>query len=112
LVRGDGTAVRDYVPASVLGSVIGILARRDRGAPTILNVCSGVGHTTVQVIKKLESWLGKKIPFQLIPSVDGEIHRSILDPSLLQEWAGISRLETSFEKGLKALERIISRLDA
>lgn len=112
LVRGDGTAVRDYVPASVLGSVIGRLARRDQGAPTILNVSSGVGHTTVQVIRKLESWLGKTVPFQFIPSIDGEIHRSVLDPLLLQEWAGISQLETSFESGLKALERIMSRRDA
>jgi len=112
LVRGDGAAVRDYFPASVLGSVISLLAKGERGSPQILNVSSGVGLNTIQVIRKLESWLGKKIPFQFVPSVDGEIHRSVLDPLLLQEWAGISHLETSFESGLKALERIMSRLDA
>lgn len=111
-VRGDGAAVRDYFPSSVLGSVIGLMAKGERGAPEILNVSSGVGLTTIQVIRKLESWLGKNISFRFIPSVDGEIHRSVLDPSLLQEWAGISQLETSFESGLKALECIMSRLDA
>ncbi len=102
-VRGDGSAIRDYVPVNVVSAVIQRLAENlGRSVPTILNVCSGEGLSTYDVLDRLSSWLGHPIEVESIPPAAGEIQRSVLDPERLCHWA--PRLPgTSFSAGLAAL---------
>lgn len=83
-IRGDGSSVRDYVPVSILPSVlIELFRKKTENIPKILNVCSGEGLSIKQLLKILSLRLMRDIPIQYSPEVIGEIRRSILDPSEL-----------------------------
>lgn len=102
-VRGDGSAIRDYVPVNVVSAVIKRLAENSgRPVPAILNVCSGEGLSTCDVLDRLSIWLGHQIPVEYIPPAAGEIRRSVLDPSRLKCWAP-HLPDASFSAGLAAL---------
>lgn len=102
-VRGDGSAIRDYVPVNVVSAVIKRLAENPgRQVPEILNVCSGEGLSTSDVLDRLSIWLGRQIPVEHIPPAAGEIRRSVLDPSRLKCWAP-HLPDASFSAGLAAL---------
>jgi UDP-glucose 4-epimerase len=73
MMRGNGSAIRDYVPVAVLSAVISRLATNSfdfQNVPTILNVCSGAGLSTREVLNRLSIWLGQAIPIQQMPSFD------------------------------------------
>lgn len=86
-IRGDGLAVRDYVPVAVLSAVISNLARNKSDIPDILNVCSGEGLSAIDVLAQISAWFDRDVPVEYMPSIAGEIQRSVLDPSRLRDWA-------------------------
>jgi UDP-glucose 4-epimerase len=110
IIRGNGSAIRDYVPVAVLSAVVSRLAANSfhfHNAPTILNVCSGVGLSTREVLNRLSIWLGQAIPIQQTPSVAGEIQRSVLDPNLLIQLVP-DLPDASFSAGLAAFTNLKS----
>lgn len=103
-VRGNGLAVRDYFPVTVLSALISRLANDESGGvPDILNVCSGEGLSTMQVLDILSTWIGRDIPVEYSPLIAGEIQRSVLDPSRLRHFAP-TLPDSSFVAGLEQFD--------
>lgn len=102
-IRGDGEDIRDYVPVAVLAAVVARLADDIEAAPEILNVCSGTGLKTSEVLALLGNWLGRPIPVEYTAHAAGEIRRSVLDPRSLRRWAPGALPDADFAAGLAAL---------
>lgn len=102
-IRGDGEDIRDYVPVTVLSAVIGCLADATADIPEVLNVCSGEGLSTREVLDLLGSLLGRPIPVEYVSSIAGEIRRSVLDPLSLHRWSNNGLPNASFAAALSAL---------
>lgn len=77
----DGTAVRDYVHVEdvALANCLAVerLLAGDPGGP--LNVGSGRGHSTLQMLARAEVVFGRPIPYRLVPARRPLVRRLVAD---------------------------------
>lgn len=89
VIRGDGSAIRDYVPVShVVHANVLAVKKKNIGCET-MNISSGVGTSTFQVMQKVLSSLGKETwPVKFEAPISGEVAYSVLDNSHAKETLG------------------------
>ncbi len=77
---GDDGCVRDYV---YVGDVVraNIAALEGRIAEPVTNVCTGEATTTRMLIDNLSPHLGQPVEVRPGPRRDGDVERSVLDPT-------------------------------
>ncbi|MEJ0036294.1 MAG: UDP-glucose 4-epimerase GalE [Gammaproteobacteria bacterium] len=77
----DGTAIRDYVHVSDLAMAhVRALTALSRGADSqIVNLSTGRGYSVLEVLRAVESVLGKPVPHQLAPRREGDPAKVIGD---------------------------------
>jgi UDP-glucose 4-epimerase len=111
-IFGDGEQTRDYVyVADVVRATIAVadaaaagtdVELRDGGQRIpVYNVGTGVAMSVIDLWAAMERAAGTDLGRQFEPRRDGEIQRSVLDPSFLQERLGVV-CDTPFEDGLRA----------
>lgn len=78
-IRGDGKQIRDYVHVSDVCSAVEFLLNKNLSG--VFNIGTEVGHTVLDIAKKLAKKyeLKTKDYIKYIPSIDGEVKKSILD---------------------------------
>lgn len=78
--EGDAGCIRDYV---LVRDVVAANRRSIEGAdlPPIVNVCTGVETTTLQIAEALRESLGQDADFGYGPIRGGDLERSVLEPS-------------------------------
>ena len=71
----DGSAVRDYVHVEDVARIILSFLHKETANLDccILNVCSGIGTSNIQVIQSLEAASGKRVLLSIMPQRSGEI---------------------------------------
>ena len=102
-VFGHGAVVRDYVYAGDLATVVaGLLSLEWR--PAIVNLGSGTGTSTVELVEIVEEALGRRAVVVSRPHRVFDVHEIVLDITLLRSLvpfkplplrAGIARLAAS-----------------
>ncbi len=111
-VFGDGLQVRDYVyVADVVAATIAASDAAADGADLdlrsggqevpVYNVGTGIATSVIDLWAAMERVAGTDLGHELHPKRDGEILRSVLDPTLARERLGVA-LDTPFEDGLRA----------
>jgi UDP-arabinose 4-epimerase len=77
----DGTAIRDYVHVSDLASAhVHALKALDSGADSqFLNLGTGRGYSVLEVLRAVESVVGKPVPHQLAPRREGDPAKVVAD---------------------------------
>jgi UDP-glucose-4-epimerase GalE len=77
----DGTAIRDYVHVSDLATAhVRALSTLARGAESqFLNLGTGRGYSVMEVIRTVESVVGKPLPYQLAPRREGDPAKVVAD---------------------------------
>jgi UDP-arabinose 4-epimerase len=77
----DGTAIRDYVHVSDLAAAhVRALSALSRGADSqVLNLGTGRGYSVLEVLRAVESVVGKPVPHQLAPRREGDPARVVGD---------------------------------
>lgn len=86
-VNGDGSAVRDFIYIDDLVDFFE-LAVCDRIQPNIVNIGSGCGNTINEVIGMLSEILQTDLPVIYSNPRTSDIHKSVLDISLLTSQTG------------------------
>ncbi len=81
----DGTQIRDYIHVMDLAeghidALKYLFIHKPRCIK--LNLGTGIGHSVFQVIKEFEKCCGKRIPLEIEQKRQGDVQRSIADPSL------------------------------
>lgn len=81
----DGTGVRDYI--HVVDLAMGHLAALDHieTGCDVFNLGTGTGASVFDIIKTTENVSGQAIPYEVIGRRDGDIARSLADPSKANE---------------------------
>jgi UDP-glucose 4-epimerase len=87
---GDGGCVRDYV---YVGDVVRAnLAALDGSLPDrVINVGTGVGTTTSELLSQMESGLGVRVAVEQAAPREGDLQRSVLHPGRLAASIGTPR---------------------
>ena len=93
---GDPGCVRDYVSVDdvVRANLMAVAGKIEHD---ILNVCTGVPSTTLQIAEALQHALGIEAELTFGPRRAGDLERSVLDPSITHEVIGATR---SLSEGL------------
>jgi UDP-glucose 4-epimerase len=98
VVRGDGSAVRDFVYIEDVCDVLALL-RTAEPAESVFNVGSGRGISLKQVLSTIESILGRQIEIAYTGTRFVDIPASVLDISRERELLGKSA-KVSLEEGI------------
>lgn len=79
----DGTGVRDYIHVVdlALGHIKAVEKVEGEDGLFIYNLGTGIGYSVLDVVKSFEKASGKKIPYVIGPSRDGDIATCYSDPS-------------------------------
>lgn len=98
----DGTAVRDYIHISDLGSAHLLALRYLRGGgPSIaLNLGNGTGYSVMEVIQSASRITGREVPFEIAPPRSG-------DPSHLVACAEKARAVLGWKPQIPTLDDIL-----
>jgi len=98
---GDGGCIRDYV---FVGDVVraNMAALEGRVSHPIMNVGAGEPTTTQQLADLLQQELGNQVAVNDGPRREGDLERSVLDPTLA---LGVLGKLTSLQQGLAATAR-------
>jgi UDP-glucose 4-epimerase len=97
-VFGDGTQTRDYVRVRDAAGAFALVAEARRAG--IYNVGTGVESSVLELLERLERAAGISLEPRFAPLRPGELVRSALDASRLQDDVGW-RVGTSLEAGLQ-----------
>jgi UDP-glucose 4-epimerase len=81
LLRDGGRPVRDFVYIDDVSEALDRLASQ-HGAPSVVNVGSGVGHSLRQVVEMVEEAMQRPIPFVSAEPRRADIPVSVLDVTL------------------------------
>ncbi|MGC1853676.1 MAG: NAD-dependent epimerase/dehydratase family protein [Solirubrobacterales bacterium] len=81
---GGGTTIRDYVYAGDVAKVLVTLLRCDDG-PTVLNVGSGEGTSLLDLLRLVESQVGRGAQVSTHPERGFDVHRIVLDTTRLRD---------------------------
>ena len=103
-IYGDGGQLRDFIHvADVVRHLTGAMAALDGNPGThVLNVCTGEGTTVLDLINILADRLGQRPQIKHAPARDGDIRRSVGDPSRAAAVLGI-RAKLRLADGLGAM---------
>lgn len=82
IVRGDGSAIRDYIYVKDLASII-ISLIRNNIQNEIINIGSGQGTSVNQVLEILKK-INSKIKIEYIAALDSDIQKIVLDIKKLE----------------------------
>lgn len=88
----DGTGVRDYIHVSDLARAHGAAldnAARQNGT-RIYNIGTGQGYSVLDMVQAFGRASGREIAYEIVPRRDGDIARSLADPSLANAELGWS----------------------
>lgn len=98
-IYGDSGTIRDYVyAADVARATVDLIDRED--GPLILNVASGAGTSLTELVRLAEKEVGRTAEVVRHPERGFEIHKVVLDISLLQRLIEFepTPLETGIER--------------
>jgi len=86
----DGTGIRDYIHVSdlVAAHALALDHLQQNGASTVLNCGYGHGFSVREVIDKVSSVVGKKVPTREAPPRPGDAAELVADSSRLQAQLG------------------------
>lgn len=89
---GDPGCVRDYV---YVGDVVRANVRAATGdvPAAVLNICTGVAITTLDLVRALEGELGVTAKLGFAPRRAGDIERSVLDPGAASALGPVTTLD-------------------
>lgn len=79
----DGTGVRDYIHVTDLARAHGAAldhAARQTGSH-VFNIGTGQGYSVLDMVRAFARASGRDIPYEIVPRRDGDIARSLADPS-------------------------------
>jgi UDP-glucose 4-epimerase len=93
---GDPGCVRDYVSVHDVVRA-NVMAVQGQVEPAVLNVCTGVPTTTLQIAEALQRALAVDAELTHGPRRAGDLERSVLDPTVTHEVIGPTQ---SLEDGL------------
>ncbi|MBU4213389.1 MAG: NAD-dependent epimerase/dehydratase family protein [Actinobacteria bacterium] len=96
-VFGSGRAVRDYIHVNDVASAI--RAALDTDGPHVVNVATGVGTSTHQIISMLEHLMGKTLKVDQRPARTFDVDAIVLDASALVAMTGTEPIP--LERGLR-----------
>ncbi|MGQ0484401.1 MAG: NAD-dependent epimerase/dehydratase family protein [Hyphomicrobiales bacterium] len=99
-VAGDGTALRDYIDVADIADAI-VLAALARPGRTVLNLGSGVGRSTNDVISALAAICGREPAVSHIPAPSDMIRHNVLDIARINQVLGW-RPRVEFERSLRS----------
>ena len=70
----DGTCIRDYIHVNDLATahVKALTYLKDKNNPLILNLATGIGHSVLEVIHKVEKLSSKKINYKFVERRKGD----------------------------------------
>jgi nucleoside-diphosphate-sugar epimerase len=100
IVYGDGLQSRDFtfVENVVMAN---IKAAENKGAAgKIFNIACGKRYTLLEILDRVNSFLGKEIKPKFLPSREGDVRHTLADIDLARQYLGTSSL-VEFEEGLK-----------
>jgi UDP-glucose 4-epimerase len=104
-VFGEGRQTRDYV-------YVGDVARATLAAigaePVVCNIGTGIETSVLELLDVCREVTGRDVEAEHAPPRDGELQRSVLDPTLARERLGW-RTETSLADGMRATWESIQR---
>lgn len=91
--------VRDYIHIDDL--IDGVTAVLNyNGDERIFNIGTGIGYSTEEVIKIIEERLDKKLQIELVEARKCDVHRNVLDVSLIKQETGW-RPKITLEEGIE-----------
>jgi UDP-glucose 4-epimerase len=105
-IFGDGRQTRDYV---YVGDVVAATLAA-QGHAGVFNVGTGQETSVLELADACQRVAGTTVEVQHEPTRPGELHRSVLDPTLAEQELGF-RAGTSIEEGLAATWEFISRAE-
>lgn len=97
-IIGDGSAVRDYLYIQDVIQALQIAGNSD--SSWVLNISSGIGRSTNEIIATIEKISGKKILREMKPARVGDVQTNILDNRKALEKIGWQPL-IGLEEGLR-----------
>ena len=98
-IRGDGTAVRDYIFIDDVAEAIRLVINAEN-VPLALNIGSSRGASINEVVSLFEKQINQMIKVTYNPAVGTEVKEIVLDNSLAREELGWAP-QTSLELGLR-----------
>lgn len=98
-VFGDGGAIRDYVHVRDVADVVAHIAVQPDGH-RVLNVGSGRGHTTLDVVRMVEEASARSVDVTFVPSRGFDVRSVVLDTRRLRQLLPFSPM--SLRDGLQA----------
>lgn len=99
VVRGDGSAVRDYIYIEDLADAVFQLI--DKGvANDTFNIGSGVGYSVNEILTMIKSLTGDKLQINYVPSSKSDVYKMILDNQKLRNTVelDLTDIRTGIEK--------------
>lgn len=100
-IWGDGTVVRDYIPAvDMAGYVAELLDNKNWNR--VYNIGSGIGKSIKEILRIIEKVSGKKLNVDYKPGRKEDITVNILDVSRIKKETGIV-IEDNIEKELEQM---------
>ncbi len=97
---GDGTTMRDYTFIDDIIQGIKAAIAYDKTPYEIINLGGGEPITLKQMIKTIETVLGKKAIIEQLPMQPGDVDKTVCDWSKAQKLLGY-KPNTSFHEGIK-----------
>ena len=108
IIRSDGTYVRDYVyVGDVAAAYVFLLEHLENAKGEAFNISSNDSLSVLDVVKKTQKILKKKIRFQIANTAKNEIPYQHLDWSKIQKLGW--RPKTTFSQGIKETYRWYKR---
>jgi UDP-glucose 4-epimerase len=109
-IWGDGSVVRDYIYIQDVAHAF-LRAVEYEGAPCVLNIGSGIGHSLNELIERLESVLARKVACRYLPARGIDVPRNVLDIASAREvleWAPSVGLDDGIVRTLEWVRRASS----
>lgn len=97
---GDGSAVRDYIHVDDAAAVIVALAAHDGDLPPVINVGTGVGTSSAEIVSLVEKITQRTIPVRYEPPRSTDLRRVVLDVGLLRSLVDFDPVP--IEQGIEA----------
>ncbi len=88
----DGTGVRDYIHVVDLakGHVAAVKSMDKVSEVAVFNLGTGIGYSVLEIVHTFEKACGKKLPYEIDRSREGDIATCYSDPSKAKELLGWS----------------------
>lgn len=86
----DGTCIRDYIHVKDLANahVLALQHLQEGGASNELNLGTGNGYSVFEILQAIEETTGRKVPYELKPSREGDVPEAVADIRKAKEILG------------------------